>query len=211
MNTLTLVSSGRYKARQKKGRRWSKLLRRRDILDAAQCAICKRSIGRLTMQDIARQLGCANSLLYLYFPNKRELLKAVIDRQRVALGERISAAMAKADGPLDSLKSVLKAGCEFRDSNRAQWQVMQAAPLLNARELEKPGARTPSRRDRLVKQILTTIESAQRQGLVRTDLEASTLIKFMAAITGSEIAASGLSTKDRTELLWNLLTTGIGC
>jgi AcrR family transcriptional regulator len=50
------------------------------ILDAVDGLLAKYGYGKMTMEDVARQVGIGKGTIYLHFPSKEELVLAHIDR-----------------------------------------------------------------------------------------------------------------------------------
>jgi len=50
------------------------------ILDAVDVLLAKFGYGKMTMEDVARQVGIGKGTIYLHFPSKEELVLAHIDR-----------------------------------------------------------------------------------------------------------------------------------
>jgi AcrR family transcriptional regulator len=50
------------------------------ILDAVDVLLAKYGYGKMTMEDVARQVGIGKGTIYLHFPSKEELVLAHIDR-----------------------------------------------------------------------------------------------------------------------------------
>jgi AcrR family transcriptional regulator len=55
-------------------------LRRKQILDAASEVFLKKGYSGATVPEIARQAGLATGTIYLYYPGKRALFAAIIDK-----------------------------------------------------------------------------------------------------------------------------------
>jgi len=60
------------------------------ILDAVDVLLAKYGYKKMTMEDVARQVGIGKGTIYLHFPGKEELVLAHIDRiaERVVTGLR---------------------------------------------------------------------------------------------------------------------------
>jgi AcrR family transcriptional regulator len=66
-----------------------------EIIEAALECFGERGFAACRLDDIARRAGVTKGTIYLYFPNKEELFKAVISRSlvpRIAAGEQLVAA-----------------------------------------------------------------------------------------------------------------------
>jgi AcrR family transcriptional regulator len=74
-----------------------------EILDAALECFGKRGFAASRLDDIAQLAGVTKGTIYLYFPNKEELFKAVIGRSlvpRLEAGERLVASLDDLPAPL---------------------------------------------------------------------------------------------------------------
>lgn len=77
--------------------------RPQELLDAALALFVERGFAATRMEEIAARAGVSKGTLYLYYPSKEELLKAVI-RDRLSNEVRAVAAAALAhDGPVGEL------------------------------------------------------------------------------------------------------------
>jgi AcrR family transcriptional regulator len=70
------------------------------ILDAVDVLLARYGYKKMTMDDVARQVGIGKGTIYLHFPGKEELVLAHIDRiaERVVTGLREIAAAPESPG-----------------------------------------------------------------------------------------------------------------
>ena len=61
------------------------------ILDAVDALLAKFGYSKMTMEDVARQVGIGKGTIYLHFPSKQELVLAHIDR----IAERVVARLGE--------------------------------------------------------------------------------------------------------------------
>ncbi len=78
------------------GPRWQrrKADRPGEILAAALECFAQRGFSATRLEDIAARAGVTKGTLYLYFPNKEELFKALVRQELVPIVERLEAAAA---------------------------------------------------------------------------------------------------------------------
>jgi AcrR family transcriptional regulator len=83
------------------------------IIDAAGRLFLAPGPGRVSMDDLARELGMSKKTIYRHFPDKLSLLTAVLDRQFGAMeGTLIAAAEQSAGKPLrERIRRFLIAAC----------------------------------------------------------------------------------------------------
>jgi AcrR family transcriptional regulator len=102
-------------------RRRRKDARPQELLDAALALFSERGFAATRAEEVAARAGVSKGTLYLYFPSKEELLKAVI---RANLADRIAAGAelaARHDGPCTALLQGLLTQwwCQLYDSPAA--------------------------------------------------------------------------------------------
>jgi len=68
------------------------------ILDAVDVLLAKYGYKKMTMDDVARQVGIGKGTIYLHFPGKEELILSHIDR----IADRIIAKLREIAGSSDS-------------------------------------------------------------------------------------------------------------
>ena len=66
------------------------------ILAATLVSLARYGVAKTTLDDVAKEAGCARATVYRYFGGKQQLLDAV-DRPRV--GQRVLAAIDAAAAP----------------------------------------------------------------------------------------------------------------
>jgi AcrR family transcriptional regulator len=70
-----------------------------EILGAALACFAERGFAATRLDDVAQRAGVTKGTLYLYFPNKEELFKAVVAQALVPNLERGEALLSEADEP----------------------------------------------------------------------------------------------------------------
>jgi len=87
---------------REKGRtRWQrrKAARPAEILSAALDCFAERGFAATRLEDIAARAGVTKGTLYLYFPNKEELFKALVRQELLPNVERLEGAAAGPGSP----------------------------------------------------------------------------------------------------------------
>jgi AcrR family transcriptional regulator len=67
--------------------------RREQALDAALALIAKDGYGAVTMESVAREMGVTKPVVYDAFPNRGELLRALLERQEGRALAELAAAL----------------------------------------------------------------------------------------------------------------------
>jgi AcrR family transcriptional regulator len=75
------------------------------ILDATLVCLARYGVAKTTLDDVAREAGCARATVYRYFGGKQHLLLSAVERE----GERIVAAIDRAAAGATTLDDALVA------------------------------------------------------------------------------------------------------
>jgi AcrR family transcriptional regulator len=88
-----------------------KIARREDIrdliLDGVDVLLAKFGYKKMTMDDVARQVGIGKGTIYLHFPSKEELVLAHIDRIAETVVRKITEIAGTSDAPERRLRRML--------------------------------------------------------------------------------------------------------
>jgi AcrR family transcriptional regulator len=87
--------------------------RREEILCAATCLFARDGFDGTDLQAVADRLGLAKGTLYRYFPSKRALFLAAVDRGMEKLDVAIDEGTAGAPGPLARIHRAIGAYLRF--------------------------------------------------------------------------------------------------
>jgi AcrR family transcriptional regulator len=185
------------------------------LLAAAEAVIARKGYAGATMQDIAKEAGCASGTLYLYFAHKEDLFNAIVARHSSTVTALLYQAMQAAADPMEKIRLNTAAFLEYFNGHQAFFQVFYSA---------EPGGRAhlPSNlRDSALKEYLDfkqvelkLMKEAQAAQQIRTDIPAEELIEFMHGTTVSTLARWTLgrqrpSQDEQMRLLWGFLSAGL--
>lgn len=85
------------------------------ILDGALACIARVGVAKTTLDDVAREAGCARATVYRCFPGRQALFRALLDREVQALAAQVIDAADAAETLADAIVAViLTAGDPFR-------------------------------------------------------------------------------------------------
>jgi AcrR family transcriptional regulator len=88
-------------------------------LDATLTCIARHGLGKITVDDIASEAGCARATLYRYFGGKQELVAAAVAAEATRVTERLQMVAARADSLEDVLFSILTTAADELSRNEA--------------------------------------------------------------------------------------------
>jgi AcrR family transcriptional regulator len=151
--------------------------RRTQILDAAMVCFAKRGFHQASMHDISAEAGISVGLIYRYFENKEDVIRAMADRHKEEIHEMLKRAR-HAPTLLESLEILFTAHC-----CEAQPQITSAFVV----DLYAEASRNPQVAD-LVRDVL------------RTAMEGVT--DLIARAPETQTAAHGLTPSELAELIF---------
>ena len=80
------------------------------ILDAAVACIGRVGLAKTTLDDVAREAGCARATVYRTFSSKQRLIAALVGREAEAIQRRVLDAAAAADGLGPAITATITTG-----------------------------------------------------------------------------------------------------
>lgn len=90
-----------------------KIRREEEILEAAAILFAECGYSQADTQTLADRLGVGKGTIYRYFPSKRELFLAAVDRLMWQLHESITAAIDEIEDPIDRILQAMNAYLKF--------------------------------------------------------------------------------------------------
>jgi AcrR family transcriptional regulator len=84
------------------------------ILDGVDHLLAKYGYKKMTMEDLAQQVGIGKGTIYLHFPSKKDVTLSHIDRIVERLLIQLRSIAASTDSPEDKLKTMLITRVLFR-------------------------------------------------------------------------------------------------
>src|SRR6266513_1029829 len=78
------------------------------VLDAASTCIGRVGLGKTTLDDVAREAGCARATVYRYFPCKQQLIAALVAREVARFQLQLLTAADGAESLGDAVTEVVR-------------------------------------------------------------------------------------------------------
>lgn len=97
--------------------------RREEILTAAKELFASEGYARVTTRALAARVGLSQTGLYLYFPTKEHILRAISDATHDALSVAFDRAVAAAGTPREKLRGLLRSYIAFGLAHPAEYQL----------------------------------------------------------------------------------------
>jgi AcrR family transcriptional regulator len=182
---------------------------------AAEVVFARRGFEDATMQEIAREAGCATGTLYLYFRNKEELFQAIMERRSAEIYPLLRGAMESARDPLEKMRLNTAALLSYYNAN---WSVFRlfysAAPGRGAHLSSSLQGHALHEYLEFKDLELGLLKQAQSARRIRADMPATELVEFMHGVTLSTLARWSLqeqrpSQDEQLRLLWGFISAGL--
>lgn len=103
------------------------------ILDATESLLVRYGYAKMTMDDLAQEVGVAKGTLYLHFPSKEEVVLSRIDRMVDRLIGELRELAASRREPVPKLRDMLIARVLYRFDNAKQYAQSIDAMLASIR------------------------------------------------------------------------------
>jgi AcrR family transcriptional regulator len=100
------------------------------VIDAALACLARVGVGKTTLDDVAREAGCARATVYRCFPNRQALFRAVLDREVAALGARVLESARSAETLGDAITAVMLTAAETFHGHAALAFVVEHEPEI---------------------------------------------------------------------------------
>jgi AcrR family transcriptional regulator len=105
------------------------------ILDGALACVARVGVAKTTLDDVAREAGCARATVYRSFPGRQALLGAMVEREVARLADQLLGAAAGADTLADSVVAVIRTGARTFHTHPALGFVLAHEPEIVAPQL----------------------------------------------------------------------------
>ncbi len=92
---------------------------RRRAVDAALICVERHGLAKTTLDDVARQAGCARASLYRHFGGKRQLVAVAVDAEGARIAAVLHAETAVADTLEDAMVAALVGAARVLRGHRA--------------------------------------------------------------------------------------------
>jgi len=157
-----------------------KLLRKSDIIRAAEHVFALKGFHKATIQDIARQAQYATGTVYLYFKDKDALYFSIVEDKLKdflhILGPKISQSKK---GPREKLEVFIYESLRFAKTNQDFFRVfVQETTRWSTKSKLDKSAIVQKRKEFLIE----LIEEAQSEGVIRDDVEAKQVVDILESI-----------------------------
>lgn len=188
--------------------------RRRRILDAAKRHFTARGFKGTNLDAIAAEAGCAKGALYLEFPDKRALLREVVEETAKVVGARYAAEVLSIESPLERLVAALRFTYHQTAAEPIFAKLMREDPDLKILQTADE-AETARAAKAQVAMIASWVDDGIARGEIRPDVDRDAIpcvlavLKFVPQHLGV-VTQLGLLSGERTlEALVDVFRAGL--
>ena len=163
-----------------------RLVRRSDILAAAEKTFAVQGFHETRIEQIAQQAGYAAGTIYLYFADKESLYAALFIHKIEEMVAYVEEKTRDATDPIDGLRRAVRAQLEFHDANCAFFDLFVRQRLHGSPGSDDPWQEVLKHYRRHFTVLVDLIELAQKEKLLRkveSHLLASALLGIIIQIT----------------------------
>ena len=104
--------------------------RAQQILDVAAKLLLDEGFTEVSMERLGREAGISKALVYNYFPNRNDLLRALLEREMAVLRESQAAAVAQAKDFRDLLRQTTRIYIEHVHARGSLLRKLWAEPAV---------------------------------------------------------------------------------
>lgn len=153
---------------------------RQGILDVAVTAFNEYGYDATSMGVLAERLGLSKSAIYHHFASKDEILDQALDTALSGLESVVADAAVTADRAADRLDRVLRGAVHVLVE-----QLPSVTLLLRVRGNTEVERRALARRRDFDKRVTALVAEAQREGSLRSDIDASVVSRLAFGMINS--------------------------
>jgi TetR/AcrR family transcriptional regulator len=156
------------------------------IIDAAQRRFAAFGLNKVTMDEIATDIGMSKASLYYYCPAKEELFKAVIQHGQQAFLSRLDEMLQTRLSCSDKLKRYAKLRYEYF-VEPVNLQLLNAQPWLWSRPIVRDLFESLAAEE--LKRLIEIMKEGQKSGEFNAHVAAKTAKVFLHALKGLGLRA----------------------
>ena len=161
-----------------------RLLRKSDIIRAAEHIFALKGFHKATIQDIARQAQYATGTVYLYFEDKNSLYFSIVEEKIKGLLHILRLNTSQAKGPREKLEVFVYESLRFFEKNQDFFRIfVQEENRWLVRSRLAKSAIAQKQKDFSIE----LVKEAQAAGLVRSDTDARQICEILESIIVSFI------------------------
>ncbi|MGQ9753853.1 MAG: TetR/AcrR family transcriptional regulator [Thermaceae bacterium] len=180
----------------------AKVDKRTAILEATLAVLTEKGVSGLKMEEVARRAEVGKGTIYLYFKDKQDLLRALVEHRTFAFYDEVATVIQSPKPFFERLGEVLRRRMAWVEEWRGLWAAV-------AREAHpNPQTWLMGMHERYLTLLEDLIRSGQKEGAVRPDLSPRAIAAVVSALGCSPL--STLSGEAYVEHLLLVFQKGVG-
>jgi AcrR family transcriptional regulator len=148
--------------------------RRESLLDVAARMVARADVESVTMESVATAAGVSRPLVYKHFSNRKELLRALFERESDHLHRQLSRAVFEANGLEQMLRALIDGALTAQDERGATFVALAAG-----------GGRPTDVRDVQRRRDRATLRHFTRQAVKELGIDQDVAATGMRLVLGS--------------------------
>jgi AcrR family transcriptional regulator len=151
--------------------------KREAILEATIKVLQQRGLSGLKVEEVAREAEVGKGTVYLYFQDKQDLLKALVEHHALSFYRDVERVVVQNRPFTERLQEVLALRLEFASEWRGSW-----ASVAREAHPGDPSGWLKGLRETYLRLLEVLVRSGQERGEVRRDLDPSLTAAVLDAI-----------------------------
>jgi AcrR family transcriptional regulator len=176
--------------------------KRTAILEATLAVLTEKGLSGLKVEEVARRAEVGKGTIYLYFKDKQDLLRALVEYRTFGFYQEVAAVVESPRPFFERLKEVLARRIAWVEEWRGLWAAV-------AREADpEPQAWLKGMHERYLALLEALVKSGQEEGAVQEELSPRLTAAILAALGCSPLV--DLPGEDYVGHLLLVLQKGVG-
>jgi AcrR family transcriptional regulator len=122
--------------RDRKKNAW-KNIKKNGLMSAAVRVLSREGASGLTMDDVAMEAGVAKGTLYVYFKNKQDLLKELVETAIAPMVDELNAILESNASPKERLTSMTQRHLSYFDEHRDFFRIFVHDRMTSLQRLKR--------------------------------------------------------------------------
>jgi len=162
-----------------------KLLRKADILKAAEYVFASKGYHEATIQDIAKEAQYGTGTVYLYFKDKNELYFSMLEEKIKSLSETVQDKVKDIKDIRKKLEAFIQESLVFFEQNQGFFRIYMLEKSTLQLIVGKKASESLASIGYLTDYVEELVKTAQKQDVIRRDCDASEIADMLVSIASS--------------------------
>ncbi|MCM8824237.1 MAG: TetR/AcrR family transcriptional regulator [Candidatus Omnitrophica bacterium] len=179
-----------------------RLLRKNDILRAAEKVFARKGYHRTKIQDIAKESQYAVGTIYLYFRDKEVLYIELIEKKLEDLNREIREEIKNKEEVEEKIKTLVRKQLAYFEENQDFFRIyFLEREWLNWGLRDRIFKKAVGKFMKYIDYISNLFKQAQRESLIRKDLDTKKLAYILASMLNALLLSWLKETKKKGKII----------